>query len=273
MERVRRGVEEIKLSRGGGGDFARAIMTTDTRPKEAAVRTGNFTLAGAAKGAGMIHPRMATMLAFLTTDAAVEPTFLRKALRHAVDDSFNMITVDGDTSTNDMVVILANGARRGEVISEGSPEAEEFQEALRKLCLFLARSIARDGEGASKLIEVRVKGARSLPEAKRAARTIAGSSLVKTAVYGSHPNWGRVLAALGRSGVRFSEKRLEIRLGDLCAMRDGAPAPFDERAARDYLSRPEVVIEVDLNFGTASAIAWGCDLTPEYVMINSEYIT
>lgn len=273
MERIRRSVNNIRLSREGGRDFARAIMTTDTRPKEAAVKADSFTIAGAAKGAGMIHPQMATMLAFLTTDAAVEPDFLRRALRRAVDNSFNMITVDGDTSTNDMVVILANGAGGEKAISDESPEAEKFEEALCELCLFLARSIVRDGEGASKLIEVRVKGARSTLEARRAARTIAGSSLVKTAVFGSHPNWGRILAALGKSGVRFSEKRLEIRIGNLWTMQGGAPASFDERAAREYLSQPEVTIEVNLNAGPDSATAWGCDLTPEYVMINSEYIT
>lgn len=276
MEKVRQGLERLSLSPEGGHSFARAIMTTDTTSKEVALRgeVGGvpFTVAGAAKGAGMIHPDMATMLAFITTDAAVEAGFLRQCLRRAASATFNMITVDGDTSPNDTVLVLASGLAGNPPVS-GGEVGEAFAGALEAVCLHLARSIARDGEGATRLIEVRVEGALSQAEARRAARTIAGSNLVKAAVYGQDPNWGRVAAALGRSRARLNPGKLDIYLDSLCLMQGGTPHTFDEAQARALLGQKEVVFRVALNLGTESAISWGCDLTPEYVTINSAYTT
>jgi glutamate N-acetyltransferase/amino-acid N-acetyltransferase len=276
MEKIRKGIDEIGLSREGGHDFVRAIMTTDTFPKETALalETGGkrLVVAGCAKGAGMVHPNLATMLAFLTTDALVDGAFLKVALKRAADISFNMITVDGDTSPNDMVIILASGQAGNHPIVEGSPEASIFQEALEQVCIYLARSIARDGEGARHLLEVKVEGAVSLLQARKAARTIASSPLVKAMVYGADPNWGRIAAALGRSGARVEEGKLEIYLDSLCLFR-GSPLAFASDEVRGILKRPEVPIRAVLNLGGASATAWGCDLTPDYVKINSEYTT
>ncbi|MEW6034769.1 MAG: bifunctional glutamate N-acetyltransferase/amino-acid acetyltransferase ArgJ [Chloroflexota bacterium] len=279
MERIEEGLERIALARDGGHEFARAIMTTDTFPKEVAVAVSGggleYTVAGVAKGAGMIHPDMATMLCFLTTDARVEPGFLRRALKRAVDLSLNMVTVDGDTSPSDTVLLLASGLAPTPVgeIAGGSTAGRTFQRALDHVCTELARCIARDGEGATRLIEVTVEGARTVREARLAARTIAGSSLVKSAVYGADPNWGRVVAALGRSGVALEESRLDVCLGDVCVMRDGWPQRFDLERAREALRQKEVGIGVDLNLGRGRGVAWGCDLTPEYVTINSAYTT
>lgn len=220
----------------------------------------------------MIHPDLATMLAFLTTDAQVEGAFLKAALRRATDLSFDMITVDGDTSPNDMVIALASGQAGNPPISEGSPEASIFQEALEQVCIYLARSIARGGEGAGHLLEVKVEGAASPLQARKAARTIASSPLVKAMVYGADPNWGRIAAALGRSGARVEEAKLELYLDSLCLFQ-GRPLAFAGDEVRVILKRPEVPIRAVLNLGGASATAWGCDLTPDYVKINSEYTT
>jgi len=275
MERLRAGVKRINLTREGGHELARAIMTTDTVPKEGAVKSGDggFVIGGVAKGSGMIHPDMATFLCFLTTDASVDIDFLRLALRRAVDISFNMVSIDGDTSTNDTVLIMANGLAGNETIAGGSRQAEVFQRALNQLCVHLAKAMARDGEGATKLIEVTVEGASSIAEARTAARTIVGSSLVKAAVYGNDPNWGRVLAAAGRSGVELIEARVDLYLGDICVVRGGCPLPFDREEAVKILNESEVAIILDLNLGSAAATAWGCDLTEEYVKINSHYTT
>ncbi|MEE8473131.1 MAG: bifunctional glutamate N-acetyltransferase/amino-acid acetyltransferase ArgJ [Dehalococcoidia bacterium] len=273
MERIRPAIAQVVLGTEGGGELARAMMTTDTRPKQAAASAEGFTIGGAAKGAGMIHPGMATMLAFLATDAPLEPGFLAAALKEAVDISFNMITVDGDTSPNDTVLLMANGLGGGDPIGEGSPRARPFRKALEQVCTCLAKAVVRDGEGATRLIEVTVEGALTPGEARQAARTIAGSPLVKAAVHGSDPNWGRIIAALGRSGAAVEEPRLELHLGSLCLMRDGRPQPFPEEEARAILSRDEVPITVGLNLGPARATAWGCDLSPEYVIINSAYTT
>ena len=183
-----------------------------------------------------------------------------------------MITIDGDTSPNDMVLLLANGLS-GVMIVEGSPQAAAFQGALDHVCLYLAKSVARDGEGASKLLEVRVEGAATPKQAQKAARTIAGSCLVKTAVYGADPNWGRVFAALGRSDVRVMEDRLDLYLDSLCLVKDGTPLCFDAEHARSLLSQKEVLLRLNLNLGPGRATAWGCDMTPEYVVINSAYTT
>jgi len=275
MERLRAGMVQVMLSRNGGHRLARAIMTTDTVPKEAAVKSeeGGFTIGGVAKGAGMIHPDLATFLCFLTTDAGVELAFLKSALRQAADLSFNMVSIDGDTSTNDTVLLLANGVAGGEIISVGSGRAEIFQQALNALCLHLAKAMARDGEGATKLVEVTVNGAPSVAEARAAARTIVSSPLVKTAIYGSDPNWGRILAAVGRSGVEVVEAKIDLYLGDLCLLRAGRPQPFDREEAVKLLKEKEISIILELNLGSGTATAWGCDLTEEYVKINSHYTT
>ena len=275
MHLIRDGVERIVLSVDGGHELARAIMTTDKVPKEAAVRVrvgeSEFTIGGAAKGSGMIHPELATMLCFLTTDAAVDVDFLRRALRQAVDASFNMISVDGESSTNDLVLLMANGCAGNPVITGDGELAVAFQQALEQVCIYLARSIARDGEGASKLIEVIVNGAPSISEARLAARTIVSSPLVKTAVHGSDPNWGRIMAAVGRSGVAVEEARIDLYIGDICLVRAGRPLPFDRKEVIAVLDRSDVRITLQLNLGTAGATAWGCDLSEEYVAINSKY--
>ena len=275
MERLRAGMAQVMLSRNGGHRLARAIMTTDTVPKETAVRSeeGGFTIGGVAKGAGMIHPDLATFLCFLTTDAGVDLAFLKSALRQAADLSFNTISIDGDTSTNDTVLLLANGVAGGEIISSGSQRAEIFQQALSELCLYLAKATARDGEGATKLVEVTVNGAPSVDEARLAARTVVSSSLVKAAIYGSDPNWGRILAAVGRSGVEVVEAKIDLYLGKLCLLKAGRPQSFDREEAVKLLEGKEISIILELNLGGGTATAWGCDLTEEYVKINSHYTT
>lgn len=276
IERIRAAVPRIQPTEDGGDAFAHAIMTTDTVAKQVAVRFAygdvEYTVGGCAKGSGMIHPQMATLLAFLTTDAPVAGAVLMETLREAVDASFNMITVDGDTSTNDMAVILAGGTVGGDPIEHGHPAAPPFQAAVREVCTALARRLARDGEGATKLIEVRVEGAASVNDARRAARTVAGSPLVKAALHGGDPNWGRVLTAAGRSGAELEETRITLHLQDTCVFQ-GAPVPFDEPALGAALSHPEVRINLDLGVGQGVATAWGCDLSQEYVRINSEYTT
>jgi glutamate N-acetyltransferase/amino-acid N-acetyltransferase len=277
MDRIRAGIGNIVLSSEGGDDLSLAIMTTDTVPKQIAVRFDcqgrRYTLGGVAKGAGMIHPNLATMLCFLTTDAPVRRDFLDAALRRAVDTSFNMITIDGDSSTNDIVVVLANGLAAGEPLTAEHPAAEAFCEALTQVCTHLAKAICRDGEGATKLIEVRVEGAASDADARRAARGVAGSLLVKTAVYGEDLNWGRILAALGGSGADMTEDKTTLHLGGVCLYRRGRPLDYDEKAARAALAGAEVELRLELGLGEGAATAWGCDITEEYVRLNSAYTT
>jgi glutamate N-acetyltransferase/amino-acid N-acetyltransferase len=278
MDLIETGIKRIKVSRSGGHKLARAIMTTDTVPKEAAVAVsangGEFVIGGTAKGSGMLHPNLATFLCFLTTDATVGPDFLKHALRRAADVSFNMISIDGDTSTNDMALIMADGmADGGRTIPPGSRQAETFQAALNQLCIHLAKSIARDGEGASRLIEVNVSGASSFADAGLVARTIVGSPLVKTAVHGSDPNWGRIIAAAGRSGVEVMESRINLSIGGIYLVKAGCPVSFNEAAVVRALGDSEVAINLELNLGIAKATAWGCDLSGEYVTINSAYTT
>jgi glutamate N-acetyltransferase/amino-acid N-acetyltransferase len=277
MKSLRDGVNQVVLSPDGGHDFTHAIMTTDTVPKEVAIavktKDAAFTIGGVAKGSGMIHPNMATMLVFLTTDAAVAPDFLSKSLHEASDISFNMISVDGDTSPSDTVLLLANGLAGNKPISRNSSLAKPFQQALNQVCIYLAKAIARDGEGATKLIEVTVKGANSVKEARQAARTIVSSNLVKAAVYGRDPNWGRVTAALGRSGVELNESKLDVTMAGIPVLKRGRPVPFERQTAVTALEQKEIVILVDLHLGDASATAWGCDLTEQYVVINSAYTT
>ena len=277
MDMVKVSIPLIQFSPNGGSDFTRAIMTTDTIVKEIAVRvqvgSNKFIIGGTAKGAGMIHPDMATMLCFLTTDAEVDIEFLRKSLKKAVDISFNMISVDGDTSTNDMVLIMGNGQAENQPVTEGSDQAGPFQEALNRVCVYLAKQVAGDGEGATKLIEVTVSGAATETDARKAARTITTSQLVKTAIYGNDPNWGRVMAALGRSGIEVDEKKVNLFIGNICLFKEGKPQRFNHEKAVVALKRREVPVEVDLNSGSASATAWGCDLTEQYIRINAEYTT
>ncbi len=274
---IRASIERIVLSTDGGHKLAKAMITTDTVTKETAVATTidgvEFIVGGVAKGSGMIHPNLATMLCFLTTDAAVAPDFLKSALQKAVDVSFNMVSVDGDTSPNDMVLIIANGLAGNEPILQGSAPADAFQQALGKVCIYLAKSIARDGEGATKLIEVTVNGAPSIAEARLAARTVVSSPLVKAAVHGGDPNWGRIIAAVGRSGVEVVESKIDLYIGDICLVEGGRPLPLSKQSLGRVLEGNEVPISLSLNLGTSTATAWGCDLSKEYVTINSQYTT
>jgi glutamate N-acetyltransferase / amino-acid N-acetyltransferase len=277
MDLIKVSIPLIQFSRSGGHDFAQAIMTTDTVIKEIAVRVtvgaNKFIIGGVAKGAGMIHPDMATMLSFLTTDAEVDIEFMRKALKIAVDQSFNLVSVDGDTSTNDMVLLMGNGQAENQPITDDSEQAGPFQEALNKVCVHLARLVAADGEGATRLIEVTVNGASTVEAARRAARTITTSPLVKTAVYGNDPNWGRIIAALGRSGIDVDEKKVSLFIGNICLFKAGRPQAFNHDKAVAVLRKKEVTIDVQLNQGNSSATAWGCDLTEQYIKINAEYTT
>ncbi|MCX8125712.1 MAG: bifunctional glutamate N-acetyltransferase/amino-acid acetyltransferase ArgJ [Dehalococcoidia bacterium] len=274
MDRVKAGLDRLEVVQNGGHSLARAMMTTDTFPKEIAVavdtEAGRFTVGGVAKGAGMIHPNMATLLCFVATDALVSRRLLGKALKRAVGQSFNMISVDGDTSPSDSVIVLANGMSGIEVDLETLPA---FQEGLGEVCLYLAKCIVRDGEGATKLIEITVGGALNESQARRAARTISASPLVKAAVHGADPNWGRVIAALGRSGASLDESRIDMYLNGTCVMRQGQPQSFDKGVLSQSMRGKEVRIEVDLNLGTGKATAWGCDLSEDYVGINADYTT
>ena len=265
-----------KLSIENASAVARAIMTTDTFPKSCILRSEaggkSVHLAGIAKGSGMIHPRMATMLSFVTTDALVGPRTLQNLLRAAVDVSFNRITVDGDTSTNDTVLAFASGVA-GVGVRPGNTSWAWFLEGLTRLCQTLAKMIARDGEGATKLVVVEVEGARKHSDAERVARAIANSPLVKTAVAGSDPNWGRILCAAGYSGAVFDPNKVDISVNNLPLCRDGVDAGFDELSARKELDGKEVVLRLDLHEGSATAHIWTCDLTHDYITINSSYRT
>ncbi|HEX5483959.1 MAG TPA: bifunctional glutamate N-acetyltransferase/amino-acid acetyltransferase ArgJ [Terriglobia bacterium] len=262
------------LSPANAEAAATAIMTTDTFPKVCALRAkidGKAVhLAGIAKGAGMIHPRMGTMLSFITTDAAVPARDLQKQLRRAAGESFNRITVDGDTSTNDTVIVLASGLS-GVRCGAGGAEGQFFLDGLTELCQTLAKLIVKDGEGAKKLVTVQVTGARNVSDADRIARAIANSPLVKTAIAGSDPNWGRILCAAGYSGAVFDPTKVEIRVNGLVLCRRGCDSGFDEPSARKLLSQPELTVGVDLHQGKASARIWTCDLTHEYITINASY--
>ena len=277
MALVRQNLGNIALSDDGGNRFARSIMTTDTHPKEVAVLTQidgrEIVIGGCAKGSGMIHPNMATMLSFITTDAAVEPSFLRQALKNAVDASFNMIDVDGDQSTNDTVIVLANGRAGGAEISGGAPSGDDFQEALTYVCVELAKEMARDGEGATHLIEVTVEGARTLDEARLAARKIVSSLLVKAMIYGRDPNWGRVMMALGNSGIEFEESDVDIFVNEIHIVHEGMSIAYLKDAVVSSMSDEEVRIKVRVGSGPGAASAWGCDLTEGYVIENSAYST
>lgn len=277
MAKLRSGIPSAfaRLARENGAEAARAIMTTDTRPKEAVVEcaVGGRTVrvGGMAKGAGMIAPRMATMLAFFTTDAAVDAALLQGALREAVGASLNRITVDGDTSTNDMAVLLASGAANAPAIQGPGADYDAFRSALTETARRLAEMIVRDGEGATRIAEVRVTGAASEDDADRIARTIAESPLVKTALHGGDPNWGRILAAAGRSGVAIDVSRVDIHLGDVWVCQGGAARAYDEAAAHEAMIADPVRIRVALHAGAGESWIWTCDLSRSYVDINAHY--
>ena len=278
MSLIRSGVTQIALDDAGGNQLARAMMTTDTHPKETAVSlttsTGQtITIGGVAKGSGMIHPNMATMLSFATTDAAVDPGFLQTTVKAVADETYNMLTVDGDSSTNDTFLAFANGQAGNPVIDERSPDADSFRLALQRVCTDLTRMLARDGEGASRLITVQVDGARSDADARLAAKTIAGSNLVKSAVYGADPNWGRLMMALGRSGAEAQEEHVDLFVNGVCIMEAGTPIPFHRDAVVALMSGEQVDFRISLNLADGMATAFGCDLTEQYVIINSAYTT
>jgi glutamate N-acetyltransferase/amino-acid N-acetyltransferase len=279
MDRIVAGITKAAaaITPEGGQAAAEAIMTTDTRDKQVAVQLevggALVTIGAMAKGSGMIHPNMATMLGFVTTDAAIEPGALQVALKAATDQSFNMITVDGDTSTNDCVIALANGLAGNSQITLGTALYDLFAGALEQVLIHLAQEVARDGEGATKLLEVRVEGAASLDDARKAAKSVCRSSLVKAAVFGEDANWGRVLCALGYSDATFDANQVDLWLGDLQMMAAGAPLPFDEERAAVILAAKTVVFTAALHAGNLSAVAWGCDLTYDYVKINGSYRT
>ncbi|MGD1699676.1 bifunctional ornithine acetyltransferase/N-acetylglutamate synthase [Dapis sp. BLCC M229] len=274
------------VSPEGGEAAAKAIVTTDLVTKSIALETmmGDrpVRIGGIAKGSGMIHPNMATMLSFVTCDAAVSPPLWQEMLTRAVNRSFNQITVDGDTSTNDTVIALANGQSRTSAITNIGAEAEKLEAMLTEVCVYLAKAIARDGEGATCLIEVQVIGTSDEASANKIAKTIAGSSLVKSAIFGRDPNWGRIAAAAGRAGVKFEQDRLQVKLGDFLLMENGQPLDFDRAAASEYLKQrangeylkdDTVLITVKVGDGVGSGKAWGCDLSYDYVKINAEYTT
>lgn len=265
------------LSPRGGIDAASAILTTDTCEKEALRlvhgRGGSYTLGGMAKGSGMIHPDMATTLAFVTTDAAVPPALLQACLRRATDASFNRISVDGDTSTNDCIVLLANGTSGVQVDAPRPRSVRAFEASLTELLTDLALQVVRDGEGATKVITVHVHGATDQAAALQVARTVAASPLVKTAVHGADANWGRVVAAACRAGVMLDPARLHIRFGDVSVLEPGFRAGIGEAAAHRALEETEVAIHIDLGLGEAEATIWTCDLTAGYVEINANYRT
>jgi len=279
MERILNGVDGCvnALSPAGNLDAAQAIMTTDTVAKEMAIEiplsTGPIRLGAMAKGSGMIAPNMATMIAVLTTDARIAPENLRAALKHSVDRSFNCMCVDNDMSTSDAVVCLANGMAMGAALEPGTPDFEAFGEALDQICIAMAQAVVRDGEGATKFIEIRVNGAENDNDAKTAARSIAHSQLCKTAFFGEDANWGRIACAAGYSGVTFSPEDLSILLGDLPVVHEGLPTLFDETAAKAIMSQRDIVVSVSLGDGPGSAVFWTSDLSHAYVSINADYRT
>ncbi|MBQ7288586.1 MAG: bifunctional glutamate N-acetyltransferase/amino-acid acetyltransferase ArgJ [Clostridia bacterium] len=269
------------LSAEGGLSAAQAIMTTDTVEKEIAVE---FTLSGKtcriggiAKGSGMIHPNMATMLVFLTTDTAISSEMLKKALSNDIANTFNMLSIDGDTSTNDMVAILANGLAGNPEITEENEDFAEFMKALNTVTVHLCRTIAGDGEGATKLLECKVSGANDIETAKTVAKSVICSSLLKAAMFGADANWGRVLCAIGYSGADVDVTKIDVAFssdkGSVCVCKNGAGVDFSEEKAKEILLRPEIEILVNLGKGEYSATAWGCDLTYDYVKINGDYRT
>ena len=278
MGKIKTGIKQIlQKEYESEENFKQAILTTDTCIKQIGVQINidgkTVSIGGAAKGSGMIHPNMATMLGFVTTDANIAHDDLLFALREITNTTFNMITVDGDTSTNDMVLVMANGLAENNQLTKDHPEWDLFKQGLKIVCESLAKKIARDGEGATKLIEVQVDGAFSLNAARAVGKSIISSNLVKTAIYGTDPNWGRIVTAAGYSGVPIEPNLLNVSLGQYKVFENGLPIPFVEEEIQGYLENENVLIHVELNQGDYSATAWGCDLTYDYVKINASYRT
>lgn len=276
MDTLKTGLSKLVVN-GNSDDFSKAILTTDTMVKTVAV-TEKFgrdevTMAGVAKGSGMIHPNMATMLAFITCDANISSETLQLALSQNVETTFNQITVDGDTSTNDMVLVMSNGCTLNEEILPNTSEFDKFSAMLNYVMQELAKMIAKDGEGASKLIEVNVKNAPNALDARMMAKSVVGSSLVKTAIFGEDPNWGRILAAVGYAGVDVPVDNIDIYLGDVPVMLKSSPVEFEAEEMQDVMHEDEITITVDLHAGEAQGKAWGCDLSYDYVKINALYRT
>ena len=280
---IKNGIPSLvkSLSENGSENAAEGIMTTDTKVKEIAVsfKLGGKTckIGGIAKGSGMIHPNMATMLVFITTDCAISPEMLKKALSSDIKETFNMISIDGDTSTNDMVTVLANGMAENAEITADGEDFNAFMKALNTVNVYLCRRIAGDGEGATKLIECKVTGAETLETAKTVAKSVICSSLTKAAMFGSDANWGRVLCAIGYSGAEVDVNKIDVAFksqkGEIAVCKNGAGIPFSEEKAKEILLEPEIEILVELNSGEYSSCAWGCDLTYDYVKINGDYRT
>ncbi len=282
VQGIKENVKNLSENSRAGSFAANAILTTDTFAKEGYVEfdiNGNtINIAGIAKGSGMIHPNMATMLAFTFTDINIDQKLLDKAFKEAVNDSFNMITVDGDTSTNDMASIMTTGLADNELITSASdPNYKLFKDKLNELMVYLAKLIISDGEGASKFIEYRLSGAKNKKDARHMVRVVSDSSLVKTAMFGRDPNWGRVLAAMGRSGVKFDTDKVDLYLGNeeesVQMLDQGKPLEFDMNLVKRILKKSEIIIEMKLREGKASAVGWGTDLSTDYVMFNSMYTT
>ena len=277
MDRIAAGIAALDLQEHGGPAFSRAIMTTDSVSKERAlaVNVAGVTcrIGGTAKGSGMMHPNMATVLCYLTTDAAADPAWLQTALREVADVSLNMCDVDMDTSTSDTMLLFANGASGSQRLGAGHPDEAAFKNALRQLAIELGKDLVRDGEGATRLIEVQVTGAASLADARIAARTVSSSPLVKTMVAGCDPNLGRLMMAVGRSGAAVDVDRTSISIGDFCAFERGEPSNVSYAGIAAAMNRPELVLRLDLGIGSHSAVAWGCDMTEEYVRANARYTT
>lgn len=276
MDALKNGLSQILVS-GKSEDFAEAILTTDTCTKTCVV-TEEFgsdlvTMAGVAKGSGMIHPNMATMLAFITCDANISSATLQAALSQHVETTFNQITVDGDTSTNDMVLVMANGCRQNEEILPDTEEFEKFSKMLRYLMADLAKKIAKDGEGATKLIEVNVRHAKDEQSGRMIAKSVVGSSLVKTAIFGQDPNWGRILAAIGYARADVSVDNIDIWIEGIPVMQASSPVAFDPEETSDAMAGELLTLTIDLHDGAAEAQAWGCDLSYDYVKINALYRT
>ncbi|MGA8942262.1 MAG: bifunctional glutamate N-acetyltransferase/amino-acid acetyltransferase ArgJ [Thermoactinomyces sp.] len=278
IEKICSGLEKLAAVReSDSASFAEAILTTDTFTKQVTVGLEidgkTVCISGAAKGSGMIHPNMATMLAFITTDANIDSVTLQSLLWTTTDDTFNMITVDGDTSTNDMVLVMASGLAGNRPLVNSHPEWKKFQAAFHYVCEALARMIARDGEGASHLIQVKVEGARSMESARKIAKTVVASNLVKTAVYGADANWGRVICAAGYADPALALEKIDMYLGPVQVVKKGMAANYDEEEATNVLKQEVVEIRLCLNTGKYETMAWGCDLTYEYVRINASYRT
>ena len=276
MALMRKFIPQIKLDKNDGNGFARSILTTDTKTKEISVSFEidgmEINVAGVAKGSGMIHPNMATMLAFITTDANIEKKTLQNSLNNSVAKSFNQISVDGDQSTNDTVLVLANGlAKNKKIIS--SNDSKKFSEALDIVCVFLAKEIAKDGEGNTRLIEATVSGAKTTEDARLAARYVVNSNLVKTAVYGRDPNWGRIIMAVGASQIPIDESKIEIFVNDIQIVSEGIAISYNHQSIVIAMSEEIISFNINLNIGSNSGVAWGSELTEEYVVFNSAYTT